>query len=98
MLFMTYIYGSIFWICICCILCIFLVAISISSFATKILLPLPRYKSIAEQTTDIVSSYGFREEIVDVSGIPIHCVIKENVPIYGLTSGGGGGLIHRTMN
>jgi pimeloyl-ACP methyl ester carboxylesterase len=79
MFFMTYIYGSIFWICICCILCIFLVAISICSFATKILLPLPRYKSIAEQTTDIVSSYGFREEIVDVSGVPIHCVIKDNV-------------------
>jgi len=92
---MTYIYGSIFWICICCILCIFLVAISICSFATKILLPLPRYKSIAEQTTDIVSSYGFREEIVDVSGVPIHCVIKDNVTNDGVGTDSSEGVGER---
>ena len=29
--------------------------------------------------TDIVSSYGFREETVDVSGVSIHCVMKDPV-------------------
>jgi pimeloyl-ACP methyl ester carboxylesterase len=40
--------------------------------------------------SDIVSTYGFREETVDVSGVKIHCVIKDNVTEHGLTSGGGG--------
>lgn len=93
MVFTNYIYGSLVWISVGCILCIGSAALSISSLVTKIL-PSPQYKRVSEQMTDIVSSYGFHEKIVDVSGVKIHCVIKENVPIYGLTSGGG--LIHLT--
>ena len=35
----------------------------------------------AAQMTDIVSSYGFREETVDVSGVNIHCVMKDPVAV-----------------
>ena len=38
-------------------------------------------KDINAKMTDIVSSYGFREETVDVSGVNIHCVIKDPVPM-----------------
>jgi pimeloyl-ACP methyl ester carboxylesterase len=36
-------------------------------------------KDVSVQMTDIVSSYGFREETVDVSGVSIHCVMKDPV-------------------
>jgi pimeloyl-ACP methyl ester carboxylesterase len=35
----------------------------------------------AAQMTDIVSTYSFREETVDVSGVKIHCVIKDPVAV-----------------
>ncbi len=34
-------------------------------------------KDISVQMTDIVSDYGFREENIDVSGVTIHCVVKD---------------------
>lgn len=39
----------------------------------------PPIKDVSTQMTDIVSSYGFREETVDVSGVSIHCVMKDPV-------------------
>ena len=39
----------------------------------------PPTKDVSTQMTDIVSSYGFREETVDVSGVSIHCVMKDPV-------------------
>jgi pimeloyl-ACP methyl ester carboxylesterase len=39
----------------------------------------PPIKDVSTQMTDIVSSYGFREETVDVSGVSIHCVMKDSV-------------------
>ena len=38
-------------------------------------------KDINAKITDIVSSYRFHEETVDVSGVNIHCVIKDLVPM-----------------
>jgi len=35
--------------------------------------------TLKSQMTYIVSSYGFREETVDVSGVSVHCVIKDPV-------------------
>ena len=34
---------------------------------------------VSVQMTEIVSTYGFREETIDVSGVSIHCVMKDPV-------------------
>ena len=97
---MNYIYGSLVWICIGCILIVGYLSLSICSII-MMMLPLSlsapvatRMKDVSTHMTDIVSTYGFREETVDVSGVKIHCVIKDTVTEHGVTSGGGGGLVH----
>ena len=92
---MNYIYGSLVWICIGCILIVGYLSLSICSII-MMMLPLSlsapvatRMKDVSTHMTDIVSTYGFREETVDVSGVKIHCVIKDIVTEHGLTSGGG---------
>lgn len=87
----TYIYGSLVWICICCILFIGYVVIGVCSMvltsaASAASAAPPHTKDMsAAQMTDIVSSYGFREETVDVSGVNIHCVIKDPVAVTDAT-------------
>jgi len=74
----NYIYGSLVWIGIGCISCFSYIVLGVCSLV-MILLPSARMKRVSEHVSDIVSSYGFREETVDVSGVNIHCVIKKNV-------------------
>jgi hypothetical protein len=90
--FTNYIYGSLVWFSIGCISCFSYIVIGVCSLV-MMFLPSARMKRISEHMSDIVSTYGFREETVDVSGVKIHCVIKDNVTEHGLTSGGGG-LVH----
>ena len=80
----TYIYGSLVWISIVCILFIGFLIIGICSMVLMLLqssAPPPAKDVSAAQMTDIVSTYGFREETVDVSGVNIHCVIKDPVAV-----------------
>ena len=79
----TCLYGSLVWICVYCILFIGFLIIGICSMVLMLLqwsasAP-PPIKDVSTQMTDIVSSYGFREETVDVSGVSIHCVMKDPV-------------------
>lgn len=91
----NYIYGSLVWVGIGCISCFSYIVIGVSSLVMMFLPSAQMKRHISEHMTDIVSTYGFREETVDVSGVKIHCVIKDNVTEHGLTSGGGG-LVHLT--
>jgi pimeloyl-ACP methyl ester carboxylesterase len=86
----NYIYGSLVWVGIGCISCFSYIVIGVSSLVMIFLPSAQMKRHISEHMTDIVSTYGFREETVDVSGVKIHCVIKDNVTEHGLTSGGGG--------
>ena len=89
MLFTNYIYGSLVWIVIGCILSFIYVFIGVCSLV-MMFFPSTRMKCVSEQMTDIVSTYGFREETVDISGVKIHCVIKDTVIEHGVKSGDGG--------
>ncbi len=42
-----------------------------------ILPPSPAIKNVADCMSAIVSEYGFREETADISGVSVHCVIKD---------------------
>jgi len=85
MFFTNYIYGSLVWICISCILVTGYVVLGVCSMVMMMLpstsAPLPKVKNVSTLMTDIVSTYGFREETVDVSGVSIHCVIKDPVAV-----------------
>ena len=39
----------------------------------------PVMKNAAENMTKLVSNYGFREETHDISGVKIHCVVKDTL-------------------
>lgn len=76
-----YVYGSLLWICIGCILFMSYIVLMVCSLITRLMpstvfAPHPT-KDISVQMTDIVSEYGFREENIDVSGVTIHCVMKD---------------------
>jgi pimeloyl-ACP methyl ester carboxylesterase len=90
----NYIYGSLVWVGIGCISCFSYIVIGVSSLVMMFLPSAQMKRHISEHMTDIVSTYGFREETVDVSGVKIHCVIKDNVTEHGLTSGGGASPSH----
>ena len=36
--------------------------------------------NVADNMTNLVSNYGFREETHDISGVKIHCVVKDSTP------------------
>ena len=79
-----YIYGSVFWICVYCILFISFLIIGICSTVTSAsesTYSSPPINDVSVQMTDIVSTYGFREETIDVSGVSIHCIIKDPVAV-----------------
>ena len=51
-------------------------------------------KMLSTQMTVLVSTYGFREETVDVSGVSIHCVIKEPEPVADVADASGSVVNH----
>ena len=74
----SYIIGAVVWICIPIIGCIVYIKLAVLS-SIQYLLPSSHtaIKNVADCMSDIVSEYGFREETVDISGVSVHCVIKD---------------------
>ena len=79
MWFTIYAYGILCWLAIGCISCFSYLIIILCSMV--VMLTVSRstgLKPASEYMSNIVSTYGFSEEIVDVSGVKIHCVIRNN--------------------
>ena len=74
----NYIIGAVVWICIPIIGCIVYIKLAVLS-SIQYLLPSSHtaIKNVADCMSAIVSEYGFREETVDISGVSVHCVIKD---------------------
>ena len=74
----NYIIGAVVWICLPIIVCIVYIKLVVLS-SIQYLLPSSHtaIKNVADCMSAIVSEYGFREETADISGVSIHCVIKD---------------------
>lgn len=86
--FYTYVYGVLFWISFAGVivtLIVILTVISLLYFLFRCLVPmtlsLPTSDTIHKQLSGIIQQNGLREETVDVSGVMIHCVMKDCVAI-----------------
>jgi len=75
---MNYIIGAVVWVCVPIIGCIIYIKFVVLS-SIQYLLPSSHtaIKNVADCMTVIVSEYGFREETADISGVSVHCVIKD---------------------
>ena len=76
--YMNYIIGAVVWVCLPIIGCIIYIKLVVLS-SIQYLLPSSHtaIKNVADCMTVIVSEYGFREETADISGVSVHCVIKD---------------------
>ena len=74
----SYIIGAVVWVCVPIIGCIVYIKLVVLS-SIQYLLPSSHtaIKNVADCMSAIVSEYGFREETADISGVSIHCVIKD---------------------
>lgn len=74
----SYIIGAVVWVCVSIIVCIVYIKLVVLS-SIQYLLPSSHsaIKNVADCMTTIISEYGFREETVDISGVSVHCVIKD---------------------
>ncbi len=82
MIIINYIIGSLVWFILSIFLCLIYVKLAILSLIfTPSITPTMNVPTmnVAENMTILVSHYGFREETYDISGVKIHCVIKEPV-------------------
>ena len=72
--------GAVVWVCILIIVCIVYIKLVVLS-SIQYLLPSSHtaIKNVADCMSAIVSEYGFREETADISGVSVHCVIKDAV-------------------
>jgi len=84
MIIINYIIGSFVWCILFILLWLIYVKLVILSLICNIATtfatsppPPPPPMNIAVHMTKLVSHYGFREEIHDISGVKIHCVIKD---------------------
>lgn len=75
---MNDIIGAVVWVCVSIIGCIIYIKLVVLS-CIQYLLPSSHtvIKNVADCMTAIVSEYGFREETADISGVSVHCVIKD---------------------
>ena len=74
----SYIIGAVVWVCLPIIVCIIYIKLVVLSSIQYLLPSSPTaIKNVADCMTAIVSEYGFREETVDISGVSVHCVIKD---------------------
>lgn len=86
--FYTYVYGVLFWISFAGVtvtLIVILTIISLLYFLFRCVVPmtpsLPTSDILHKQLSGIIQQNGLREETVDVSGVMIHCVMKDCVTI-----------------
>ena len=77
----SYIIGAVVWVCVPIIVCIVYIKLVVLSSIQYFLLPSSHtaIKNVADCMSTIVSEYGFREETADISGVSVHCVIKDAV-------------------
>ena len=74
----SYIIGAVVWVCLPIIVCIIYIKLVVLSSIQYLLPSSPTaIKNVADCMSAIVSEYGFREETVDISGVSVHCVIKD---------------------
>ncbi len=73
----NYIIGAVVWLCVPIIGCIIYIKLVVLSSIQMILPPSPDIQNVADCMTAIVSEYGFREETADISGVSVHCVIRD---------------------
>ena len=71
-----YIIGPLVCICVAVIACLIYIKLVLSSLVFS-MLPIKSSISAADNMTKLVAHYGFREETHDISGVKIHCVIKD---------------------
>ncbi len=71
-----YIIGPLVCICVAVIGCLIYIKLILSSLAFS-MLPIKCSISVADNMTNLVAHYGFREETHDISGVKIHCVVKD---------------------
>lgn len=77
-----YIIGTVVWAVVVIILCIVYAKLIITSWIFKAYSKgsSDSYHSMTENMKKLVLEYNFREETIDISGVKIHCVIKEHEP------------------
>lgn len=73
----NYIIGAVVWVCVPIIGCIIYIKLIVLSSIQMILPPSPAIKNVTDCMSAIVSEYGFREETADISGVSVHCVIRD---------------------
>jgi len=71
-----YIIGAVVWICLFLVFLLIYVKIVISSWLFN-MLPVKSSINATDQMITLVGQYGFREETHDISGVKIHCVVKD---------------------
>jgi pimeloyl-ACP methyl ester carboxylesterase len=71
-----YIIGPLVCICVAVIACLIYIKLVLSSLVFS-MLPIKSSISAADNMTNLVAHYGFREETHDISGVKIHCVVKD---------------------
>jgi pimeloyl-ACP methyl ester carboxylesterase len=76
-----YIIGPLVCMCVAVISCLIYIKLIVSSWIVIAIPPISQLvmKSTAVHMTKLVSHYGFREETHDISGVKIHCVVKDPV-------------------
>lgn len=74
----NYIIGSFVWVCLIILLLLVYVKLVLSSLVFS-MLPIKSSISAADNMTKLVAQYGFREETHDISGVKIHCVVKDAI-------------------
>jgi pimeloyl-ACP methyl ester carboxylesterase len=81
-----YIIATLVWIILFLICWLIYVNLVISSWIVMAIPMCYDTKNVAVHMTKLVSHYGFREEIHDISGVKIHCVIKDPLATETLTT------------
>jgi pimeloyl-ACP methyl ester carboxylesterase len=72
-----YIIGTLVWICVAVISYLVYIKLVISSWIVMVIPMCDDTTNVAVHMTKLVSHYGFREETHDISGVKIHCVVKD---------------------
>jgi pimeloyl-ACP methyl ester carboxylesterase len=69
--------GTLVWICVAVISYLVYIKLVISSWIVMAIPMCDDTTNVAVHMTKLVSHYGFREETHDISGVKIHCVVKD---------------------
>ncbi len=71
-----YVIGFFVWVCLFMVVLLVYVKLVLSTLIFS-MLPVESSMNASENMTKLVADYGFREETHDISGVKIHCVVKD---------------------